>query len=98
MAFKKFKKVSPDDNMQHLMLAISDVISEYTAKTPVEFQAIVGVLGYLTGAAICRGTDSNQLRRRLKDMSVINIENGMEAVRREKREFVSSLVLPPGIQ
>jgi hypothetical protein len=72
--------VKLSEDHRQLMLSIGDAIAAHTTKSPMTLQAIVGVLGFCTGAAICRGTRSERSRRDLRELAVGNVDSGMSAM------------------
>ncbi len=92
-----YSKVKVTDSHERLMVAIGDAVRTTTAQSPMELQAIVGVLAFCAGAAIARGGKSRTDRRHLKEMASANLEFGIEAVMGES-ERSSSLILPAHLQ
>lgn len=85
-------EVRLNEDHRELMLSIGDAIAAHTAKSPMTVEAIVGVLGFCTGAAICRGTRNDAARRKMREMAIGNIDNGMSAM--AKALPGTSLVIP----
>ena len=85
-------EVRLNEDHRRLMLAIGDAIAKHTTHSPMTLEAIVGVLGFCSGAAIVRGTKSRQMQRKLHAIATGNVENGMEAMIRA--ESNTSLILP----
>lgn len=85
-------EVRLNEDHRQLMLSIGDAIAAHTTKSPMTLEAIVGVLGFCTGAAICRGTRNERSRRDLRQQAVGNIDNGMSAM--AKALPGTSLVIP----
>lgn len=84
-------KTKVDESHERLMLAIGDVIAQYTTHTPMKIEGIVGVLAFCAGAAIMRDPNTNrQTRRNLKEMAEANIQYGMDAMRQSS----TSIILP----
>lgn len=84
--------VKQSDNHHRLMQAIGEVIQKHTTATPMAIDEIVGVLGFCAGAAIVSGCQSNNVRRRMREVAFDNVDNGMDAMRRAVTG--SSLILP----
>lgn len=85
-------EVRLNEDHRQLMLAIGEAIADHTAKSPMTVEAIVGVLGFCAGAAIVRGVNGKPYRKKLRDIAVGNVDNGMDAMVRAVTG--SSLILP----
>lgn len=83
-------KVKVDERYERLMLAIGDTIQKFTQQTPLSHDAIVGVLGFCTGAAIGQGK-SRKERFSLRKMADANVDFGTQAITGSQ---ASSLILP----
>lgn len=79
---------------RELMLAIGDVIARHTKRSPMALEEIVGVLSFCAGAAICKGERHFDKRRKLREVAVGNVDNGMETM---SRAVTGSNIIIPGM-
>lgn len=82
------------ESHRQLMLAIGDVVARHTKTSPMPLEEIVGVLAFCAGAAICKGERHFDKRRRLREVAVGNVDQGMETM---ARAVTGTNIIIPGM-
>jgi hypothetical protein len=89
-------KAKVGESQERLMLAIGEAIRIHTTQSPMTLETIVGTLGFCTGAAIGKGSNSRKMKRDFREMAVANVDLGIEAMQSSMAN--TSLILPESMQ
>ena len=87
--------VKMSDSHHKLMMAIGDAVAAHTRHSPMAIDEIVGILAFCAGSAIVSGCKASSNRRKMREVALSNVDNGMEAMQRAASG--SSLILPSAV-